>query len=309
MKNELKEEYEYECVRCGATVKADNKFCPTCGDDLGEEPVRDSSMTKEKNYSHSSSKALTPMSLKSSFIATVKSLFGLKSWYKKMGDKIGVYDSHLFNMIAESIQETGKSCYLVVLKDLSFQAASKWWDIGGGFYAVRYPRICPCCGGAANTSLPFRWAWKKGSTVEELRSDIPYCKGCVKHKKIYERLYTPFSILFNCCLVALGIGFVAYFVDSDTFTIAIICLLTASLLMILAVYFHRVAKRRESNWSMGKCYAKSAAFKFWFDPRKTSRMQIHIFSNPNYAYEFARMNEDLVGTLTIVELRCEDIMA
>jgi len=36
MSRKTKEEYEYECVRCGATVKSDDKFCPKCGDNLEE---------------------------------------------------------------------------------------------------------------------------------------------------------------------------------------------------------------------------------------------------------------------------------
>jgi len=31
---DLSEGYEYECVRCGCTVQADDKICPNCGDNL-----------------------------------------------------------------------------------------------------------------------------------------------------------------------------------------------------------------------------------------------------------------------------------
>ncbi len=42
---EFDKEYEYECVRCGATVMADDKVCPQCGDNLeqvvGMEDIHD----------------------------------------------------------------------------------------------------------------------------------------------------------------------------------------------------------------------------------------------------------------------------
>lgn len=34
------EETEYECERCGDTVKADDKVCPKCGDNLEEEVIK-----------------------------------------------------------------------------------------------------------------------------------------------------------------------------------------------------------------------------------------------------------------------------
>lgn len=46
------EEYEYECIRCSATVKADDKFCPKCGDSLEEEIVYSSTKEAESEYEY-----------------------------------------------------------------------------------------------------------------------------------------------------------------------------------------------------------------------------------------------------------------
>lgn len=52
-KEELSEEYEYECVRCGCIVQADDRVCPQCGDSLeqfvGMESPSDSGEIRSDN--------------------------------------------------------------------------------------------------------------------------------------------------------------------------------------------------------------------------------------------------------------------
>jgi hypothetical protein len=241
-------------------------------------------------------------------------IFGLKPWKQKLMGKLGINEWNLYNMIEESIRENGKACYLVVLEGLFFKENTyKWWnfDTRLGGYTVNYPRICPCCGDRADSSLSLQWAWRTGGwgaeTVTKLRSEIPYCKRCLRHKKYYERLYWP----FDCCqivgAVLLFFGIMAY--SENNFLIALTCLTGAFLVAFLAVYSFRAARRKENRWSIGKCYTKKNAVRFWFDPKNSSKIQIYLFNNAKYAYEFAMMNESLAADLKMMEIGAEDLKA
>lgn len=87
MKKEKDE--EYECVRCGTLVKANDKFCSNCGDNVEEEVIKEEvSITKAKDRMSTSESTIDSADLS----ASAKVLYDHAYQHNEKGDRDNVYE-------------------------------------------------------------------------------------------------------------------------------------------------------------------------------------------------------------------------
>ena len=160
---------------------------------------------------------------------------------------------------------------------------------------IHWPRVCPCCGSDADSTLDTSWSEQEPSgattVIHTRKTRVPYCQNCKRHVPVQTTAITLIAASVGCLLAVT----VAAVMSSSSHQSQLEALLAASAGGVAAA-LPALAVCGILNWSRAKrrgpqCVTEERAVELSFEPG--SNVTTFTFHNDKYADVFSTLNADI----------------